>query len=323
MSVKKYSVKFNEKNQTLEKYVRKLYPFVSLSIIYKAFRKKDIKVNGHWENGKYIVKENDEISIYIKDEFLNTNIIEGDIKKSDEISSLIIYEDENMLIINKPRGLLVQKDISNKESLNDKVIKYLYFKNEYNPNEISAFTPGPVHRLDRNTSGLVIFGKNNGTLDTFFNLFKEHKCIEKHYYALVNGNVISDDIINVPLKKDSETKTVKVSSTKNGGKNALTKYHIKKKYSNYTLLDVELLTGRTHQIRVHMAYINHPIIGDSKYGDFKENKTFEKLYGFKNQFLHAYKIVFKDMPKEYEYLNNKEIIAPLPSDLKEILNKLA
>ena len=320
--MQKYIVKRSESGQSLEKYIKKTYQDVPLSIIYKLFRKKDIKVNGHWEDTKYIVKEDDNIDVYLKDEVLDSFRKETIIKPNDEIKDLIVYEDDNILIVNKPRGLLVQADKNNHDSLDRKVLSYLVFKGEYDPSKDNAFTPGPAHRLDRNTSGLVIFGKNIASLQYLFEILKNHELIEKHYYTLVKGIVEEDGEVNAPLLKDEESGLVKVASVKAGAKKAITKYHVVKRFDNYTLLDVTLVTGRTHQIRAHMSFINHPIIGDNKYGDFKENKIFKDLYGFNNQFLEAYRLDFLNLDNPLKNISNKSFIIDLSKELSDVLNRL-
>lgn len=319
----KIYVKSSEASQTLEKYVRKVLSNIPLSLIYKLFRKKDIKVNGHWQDAKYIVSEGEEVCIYIKDDDLNTFSKDGAYNPNDEIKQYIVYEDENVLIVNKPRGMLVQKSESKyQKTLDTLVVEYLMFNGEYNPNNELAFKPAPAHRIDRNTSGIVIFGKNNETLQYLFKLLKDRELIEKHYIALVKGVVLEDGIVEAPLKKDIETGKVIVDSIKDGAKKAKTIYHVLKNYSNYTLLDLTLVTGRTHQIRVHMQYINHPIVGDNKYGDFEINKIFEQLHGFKNQFLHANDITFGFVEKPLERLKNQTFEAEMPIELINLLKKI-
>lgn len=321
--MKKFTVKNQEKGQTLEKYVRKMLPNVSLSTIYKLFRKKDVKVNGKWKDLKYIISDGEEVSIYIKDEYLEDTINDKKINKNDFIKQYIIYEDENIIIINKPRGLLVQKDNTHSKSLDVMVLEYLYSKDEYDPTIDFGFTPGPAHRLDRNTSGIVIFGKNIETLQILFEMLKERKEITKKYVALVKGEILEGGEVKAPLKKDFKTGNVIVDSIKDGAKSAITRYEILKNYSNYTLLQLELITGRTHQIRVHMQYINHPIIGDARYGDFKENELFEQYYHFKNQFLHAEKVTFNINEGPLKYLNNQTFIADYPEEYQKLLKALS
>ena len=312
-----FRVNSSEEGQTLEKYVLKLLPFAPLSFIYKVFRKKDIKVNGHHQDKKYRITANDEVAIYISDAQIEEFQKEKSIEPSLKVKDWIIYEDDNVLFVNKPRGLLVQKSAPNDESLDQLVIAYLMATGQYNPNKEKAFVPGPAHRLDRNTSGVVAFGKNHEALEQLFELFKNHDLINKHYLALVVGQVEKEkDTIEAPLLKDEEKNIVRVAKN---GKTAKTVYKLIKKYDNYSLLDVTLLTGRTHQIRVHMAYINHPIVGDNKYGDFAVNKEFKQKYGFDSQFLHAYKIGFGDLGKPLTNLSRKEFTAEPREDIANIL----
>jgi 23S rRNA pseudouridine955/2504/2580 synthase len=192
--------------------------------------------------------------------------------------------------------------------------------NQYDPKKELAFVPGPAHRLDRNTSGIVAFGKNHDALNILFDLFKNHDLINKHYLALVVGSLEKDkDTISAPLKKDEKNNKVVVAKD---GKTAQTVYKVLKRYDNYTLLDVTLLTGRTHQIRVHMAYINHPVVGDSKYGNFEVNRLFKEQYHFANQFLHAYKIGFGDLKEPLNNLSRKEFVAEPREEIAKILTML-
>ena len=242
---------------------------------------------------------------------------------NDQISPWIIYEDKNLLLINKPRGILVQQDDKGIEkALDQMVVEYLMSKGEYNPNKDKGFKPGPAHRLDRNTSGIVMFGKNHDTLAYLFELLKDHELIGKHYVSLVCGDVESDGVVEAPLRKNFDLHKVVVAKLKDGAKPAKTIYHVMKKYNGYTLLDLTLVTGRTHQIRVHMSYIRHHVVGDTKYGDFKVNNEFAKLYGFKDQFLHASELHFGKLKKPLEYLSSTSFEAEMPEEFKNILNEL-
>ena len=319
----KYVVNEKESGQTLEKYVRKVLNTAPLSYIYKLFRKKDIKVNGHWEKEKFIINENDEITIYVSDEQIEEFNKKNDYSPNDLIKDWIIYEDKNILLINKPRGVLVQKDDhSNDKSLDQLVIEYLMFKGEYDPLKDNAFKPGPAHRIDRNTSGIVIFGKNHASLVYLFELLKNHELIGKHYISLVCGNILEDGVIEAPLRKNYDQKKVVVASVKDGGKPSKTIYHVLENFKDYTLLDLTLVTGRTHQIRAHMSYIRHHVVGDTKYGDFKVNNYFKKEFNFENQFLHARKLHFGHLNKPLDYLSSKSFKADLPEEYKEVIIKL-
>lgn len=228
-----------------------------------------------------------------------------------DIKAIIIYEDENFVIVNKPRGLLLQQDGDNSHpSLDILVSKYL------------NKTAMPVHRLDRDTSGICVFAKNNKAADEMGKIFNDHSQIEKHYLTLVSGQINEDGVVDAPLRKSFERKKMVVAPLKSGAKTAITQYHPIKNFKDYTLLDISLLKGRTHQIRAHMSYIRHHVVGDIKYGDYKINNIFKREFGFENQFLHAYKLKFLDIKGPLNYLKNNEFSCNLPPELEEILKKL-
>ena len=317
--MKTFTVSSNESGQTLEKYVRKVLKDAPLSFIYKLFRKKDIKVNGHWEKEKYVISEGEEVSVYITDSQLDEFIKKNKEHELVNISSWIVYEDDNILIINKPRGVIVQKDDGDTTPLDEMVLSYLIEKGEYDPSKDLGYTPAPSHRLDRNTAGLVVFGKNISTLRYLSKIMQDKSLIEKKYLALVVGEVNGKGEINSPLEKNSKTGRVRVSEN---GKSAITRYQSIRVLDGFSLLEVTLLTGRTHQIRVHLSSINHPVVGDSKYGDYQVNKEIENKYGFKNQFLVSYSLKFNKLDEPLKYLSGKSFIIDLPKELNELLLEL-
>ena len=223
----------------------------------------------------------------------------------------IVYEDNNLLIVNKPRGLLLQQDGNNEHESLDKIVS-----------DYLKAVAMPAHRLDKDTSGLCVFAKNKKIADELGKIFNDHTQIEKHYITLVSGVIENDGMIDAPLRKSFERKKMVVAPLKSGAKSAITKYHVLEQYKDYTLLDVQLLTGRTHQIRAHMSYIRHHVVGDIKYGDYKVNNIFKREFGFENQFLHAFKLKFLDLKGPLNYLKNKEFSCNLPPELEEILKKL-
>ena len=227
------------------------------------------------------------------------------------VKDLIVYEDKYLVIINKPRHLLSQFD-GNKdnESLDVLLSKYL------------GKQAMLINRLDKDTSGLIVFAKDNKSATELANIINDHSIVEKHYLTLVNGVVSEDGVVDAPLRKSYERKKMIVAPLKSGAKTAITKYFVKEKYQNYTLLDVQLVTGRTHQIRAHMSYVRHHVVGDIKYGDYNVNNYFKKEFNFENQFLHSYKLVFSDIKCTFNYLSNKEFIAELPTELQNILENL-
>ncbi len=301
--------------------MRKYLDGAPLSFIYKLFRIKDVKVNGKRISKDYILQENDFMQIYVTDkqleEFSNTRLI---VKSN--INLDIVYEDKNILIVNKPSGILIHGDENEKRiTLTNVILNYLFEKNEFNPSN-HTFVPAPCHRLDRNTSGLVIFAKNIESLHILEELFKTKEEINKEYLTLVCGKLYGENKIEAPLFKDEKNNMVKVKSVSEGGKYALTYYKVLETFENCTLLNVKIVTGRTHQIRVHLSYINHPVLGDSKYGNFSMNKIFLEKYHYQNQFLHAYKIEFKNIEGCLSYLSNKTFIANLPNKEESILKSI-
>ena len=196
------SISSLEAHQRVDKYLRKYLSQAPLSFIYKLFRKKDVKINGHWVKENYMLNEGEELVVYVTDEQLEEFNQPRKVEKV-SLNHPIIYEDENILVINKPRGLLVHGDKDEQRvTLANEVLNYLYFKGEYDPKETQAFRPAPAHRLDRNTSGLVLFAKNLESLQILEDLFKDKEEIDKIYLALVKGHLGEVMMIDAPLLKD-------------------------------------------------------------------------------------------------------------------------
>lgn len=318
--MKKYQVTTQDEGLTLEKFVRHNLKDAPLSFIYKLFRKKDVRINNVKCDAKVKVKAGDEISIYISDQqyddFKNINQTPA----NDQLKKYIVYEDDNIIVINKPSGMLVQKDKNNSRSL-DQLVKAYYFYT-HPEHDRSGFSSAPAHRIDRNTSGLVIFGKNVKTMQALMDIFKNHEEIEKHYLTVVVGHIEKGGTINKPLKKNQDTGLVTVASQSEGGKTAITEYHPIGYHGDFTLLDVKIITGRTHQIRAHMKSINHPIIGDPKYGDFRVNKIIKEQTKLDHQLLHSTKIIFSIKQGDLKYLNNINIECPLDDKTLRLIDKL-
>lgn len=320
--MKKLVIDENHANQRIDKYLKKLLCQAPSQLIYKMLRKKDVKVNGVKVKENYILQVNDIVELFLYEdkfeEYTRAQTI-YDLK----IEFDVLYEDEHILIVGKPAGLLVHEDIhEDMNTLSHQVLTYLYQKGEYDPQESLGFTPGPVHRLDRNTSGIVIFGKTMKALQDLNEMMKKRHCIEKTYLTICKGQMTSADLIGY-MKKESDQSLSKVVSQNTPG--ALMMRTIVKSlqyYQNYSLLEVQLITGRTHQIRLHLASVGHPIIGDSKYGDFELNKFLKKRYHLNHQFLHAYRIRFVKPIGCLKYLQDQVITCPLPKNLMKIKKEI-
>lgn len=316
-----FTVTEREDGQKIEKFVKKSMPEAPLGFLFKAFRKKDIKINGHWVHKDAVVHTGDEIQVYVTDAQLADFAKPRQAEKK-EFPYEIVYEDDNVIIVNKPAGVLVYgNDKETRETLTQNVLDYLYLKGEFDPNQPS-FVPSPAHRLDRNTSGLVIFGKRDAALKVLEELFKKRENISKKYYAIVVGELSGSGRIDMPLKKDSRSGKVSITPANQGGKTAITEWRAVESLPGFTLVECDLITGRTHQIRVHLSAIGHPIAGDQKYGDFSVNKKLKELYGLKDQFLHAYSLEFGKLPTPLSALSGKKFTADLSFIKKSILEKM-
>ncbi|MBU3181139.1 RluA family pseudouridine synthase [Clostridium psychrophilum] len=303
----------NEAGQRTDKFMRKVLGDVPLSRIYKAFRKGDIRVNGNKIKEKHSLVEGDIVETkYITSDFKKPDFIRIDNKLK------ITFEDSNILMVEKWPGVLVHADQKGGEpTLTDYVLSYLFDKGDYNPESEITFTPSPCNRLDRNTSGMVIFGKNFKSLKLLNEMIRERN-IEKYYMALVTGR-IRDGVYEGYIYKNedaniSQVFDVKMPETKRIAMDVKTIQSC----GTFSLLDINLLTGRSHQLRAHLSHLGNPIVGDPKYGDKKMNSFFNNKYGLDSQYLYAYKAMFKNCPEDLAYMENKTIAESLPPALKKI-----
>ena len=225
------------------------------------------------------------------------------------LDEIIVYKDDNIVILNKPSSLLSQKDGTGEVSLEDYVQEYFHNKNAR-----------LINRLDKDTTGLIVFGLNENSIKYFNEVFTDHEKVEKKYLVLVSGQVTEPGEVNAPIRKNFQKHKMVVCPEKSGGKSALTLFKPLQVFDDSTLLEVTLKTGRTHQIRVHMSYIRHHVIGDYKYGDYKISNKYKNTYGLKSQFLHSFSLKFNCLNKRYYYLNNKEFTCELPNEFLGILN---
>lgn len=311
-------VSANEAGQRFDKLLAKYLNEAPKSFIYKMLRKKNIVLNGKKATGNEKLAVGDSVKLFLADEtiekFSKISIAHTN-KKLD-----ILYEDEHVLLINKPVGMLSQKAEAKDESLVEHIISYMLESGELTEAELRKFKPSICNRLDRNTSGLIVAGKSLVGLQVMGELFKE-RSLKKYYRCLVSGKVSEKQYIKGYLKKDEATNKVTVSQNEVPDSLPIeTEYEPIWANDSCTLLEVHLITGRTHQIRAHLASQKHPIIGDYKYGNRRINDSFKEKYKLQSQLLHAYRLEMPELAGELENLSNKQFVAPLPSLFEKIAN---
>lgn len=308
----------NEDNQRFDRFLKKYLDEATLGFIYKMLRKRNIKLNGKKAKPEDIIVEGDIIQLYLSEDTIEKFIGKKKQPKSKLIPN-IVYEDKNIILINKPIGLLSHGTGSEYEdNVVDSMISYLIEKGEYVPRIEKTFTPSICNRLDRNTSGLIIGAKNYEALK-IINESIRNQHIRKLYKAIVKGRVNKDFKGESYLIKDERKNKVKVLNHQEiGAKKIITKGKVLKSTSLYSLLEIDLITGRTHQIRAYLSSLGHPLIGDRKYGDPKINNYFKSKYELENQWLHAYRIDFDGLSGNLEYLNGESFQVEMKDEFLEI-----
>lgn len=304
--MKEIVINQNDSGQRIDKFLTKLLPNLPQSMLYKSLRKNCVKVNGkHIKDGSFKVYKGDILNLYLKDEFFETPDPDTAFMKITPRLD-IVYEDENILLADKKQGMCVHADDSGStDTLIEHIKAYLWQKGEFVPEEENTFTPSLCNRIDRNTGGIVIAAKNAETLRILNQKIKDRE-LEKSYLCLIWGHLDKKSgVLKGYILKDEDKKQVYVySSPKNGAKSYSTRYRVIKEYPEYSMVEAELETGRTHQIRAGFAAIGHPLLGDGKYGTNEINKRFS----YSGQALYSYKLkfTFKTDGGILEYLNGRE-----------------
>ncbi len=303
------TVQKNDAGQRLDKFLTKTYRRLPLPLLYKAIRKKDVRLNGKRCDSADRLQEGDVLSLFLPEDVLQEVPPAYDFLQASRQLD-IVYEDDNLLLLNKKPGLLVHPDEHEyRDTLIFRVQRYLYEKGEYDPAAEQSFTPALVNRIDRNTAGIVLAAKNAAALRILNEKLKQRE-IEKYYLCIVHGQMPKPaDTLEGYLEKDEKKNRVTVSATPiPGGRTIRTRYRVLEERYGMSLLEIHLLTGRTHQIRAHLASIGHPLLGDGKYG----RNTLNKGTGFDKQALCSYRLrfAFTTPAGELEYLNGREFVLP-------------
>ena len=305
----------NDAEQRLDRFLRKYLKRAPLSAVYKIIR-KDLKLNGKRAAKDVMLAEGDVITLYMTEDKLKELTAPAQKRKAKR-QFKIAYEDRNVLIVEKPSGLLTHGDSHEKKNtLMNQVCGYLQEKGEYDPAREKTFTPSPVNRLDRNTTGLVIFGKTAEGLRQLTSLIREREGVSKYYVTIVAGNLKDEIVIDDPLEKNDRTNTVRISRKGQEARTVVRPVEHSRD-GRYSAVEIELVTGRTHQIRAHLAGKGYPLIGDPKYGI--------RYPGVNTQLLHAHRLVFGDIPEEYTALSglrDLEVKASVPREFEHIWKKI-
>lgn len=314
----------NDAGQRLDKFLSKYLNRAPKSFIYKMMRKKNIVLNGKKASGNELLILGDEIKLFLADETIDKFRCEATTEYPFTNLS-VLYEDDHIALIHKPAGMLSQMNEEKTPSLVEYFIGYLISSGSLKPEELQRFKPSVCNRLDRNTSGLVAAGKSLAGLQMLSEQFKS-RSLDKYYLTVVKGRIDAPAKIQGLLTKDQKQNKVIVRPV-SGQQAKSDECYIETAYEpladngRMTLLRVKLITGKTHQIRSHLAGTGHPLAGDTKYGEPSFNRYFKEKYGLKHQLLHAEKLHFpkEQMPKEFSYLSDQTFRAPAPEVFGRIL----
>ena len=312
----------NESGQRLDKFLLKYMSLAPKSFIYKMLRKKNITLNGKKAQGNEQLRQGDAVKLFLSDDTIG-KFSETRTAGYAKTELDILYEDKHTIFINKPAGMLSQKAAAEDVSLVEHLIAYLLKTGQISEEALATFRPSVCNRLDRNTSGIVAAGKSLAALQQLSAMFRE-RSLKKYYLCLVHGRVTEARRISGFLSKDERTNRVRVQragerrSPQKEEARIETEYRPLRSGDGVTLLEVHLITGKTHQIRAHLAAEGHPIIGDYKYGMRSVNDSFKREYGLSTQLLHSCRLCFPECTGALSELSGREITAPVPDLFRRI-----
>lgn len=338
--MREWTVKSEEKDQRFSKYLQRRLPGAPSSFLYKMLRKKNITLNGKKASGSELLLKGDLVTLFLSDETIEKfggqtgssetkeeggcdETLQEYLKAYRQIRGRIgedgiLYEDPDVLIVRKPVGVLSQKASGEDRTMNEWLLGYLIEKGEADASTLSRFKPSVCNRLDRNTGGILICSKSLTGARKISEMLRD-RTLRKYYRAAVLGTVKKGGRIEGYLHKDAVTNTVNFTRTaENGGSLTKTAYVPVISGERYSLLEMELITGKTHQLRSHLAQMGHPILGDPKYGDRKVNEKIRSEFGLRGQMLWCCRVEFPRMNEDLAGLSEKVIRCDPPRIYTEI-----